>query len=180
MSKQEAERLADALDKAARCEGSYSDWAVAFQNASVKLRQWPDGKPVAEVESWTSGSYCRNYKLQWFKDVPRGAKLYTVPADQSARIAELESQRDALQAEAQIAASVAKTNEDALRATLKQAREALEETWRILDAAGLLNLSNGVQLGPTVWYVKAIDAQALSRAAISAIDKVQPINKTGA
>lgn len=46
MSKKEATRLADALDAAAKCEGSYGDWAIAFQNASVKLRQWPEGEPV--------------------------------------------------------------------------------------------------------------------------------------
>lgn len=47
--------------------------------------------------------------------------------------------------------------------------EALVETWRVLDAAGLHNLSNGVQLGPTVWFVKAKDAQELSRAAIAKV-----------
>jgi hypothetical protein len=31
---------------------------------------------VAEVESWTNGSYHRNYKLRWLKDVEAGAKLY--------------------------------------------------------------------------------------------------------
>ena len=35
------------------------------------------GEPVAEVESWTNGSYHRNYKLRWLKDVEAGAKLYT-------------------------------------------------------------------------------------------------------
>ena len=45
--------------------------------------------------------------------------------------------------------------------------EALAETWRVLDAAGLLNLSNGVQLGQTAWYVKARDAEALARAALA-------------
>lgn len=45
--------------------------------------------------------------------------------------------------------------------------EALRETWRVLDAAGLLNLSNGVQLGQTVWFVKASDAKAQSDAAIA-------------
>jgi hypothetical protein len=46
--------------------------------------------------------------------------------------------------------------------------EALKDTWDVLDAAGLHNLSNGVQLGQTVWYVKACDAK---RSAIAAIAK---------
>lgn len=44
---------------------------------------------------------------------------------------------------------------------------ALRETWRVLRAAGTLNLSNGVQLGQTSWYVKICDAEALSDAAIA-------------
>ena len=34
------------------------------------------GDAVAEVESWTNGSYHRNYKLRWIKDVESGTKLY--------------------------------------------------------------------------------------------------------
>ena len=34
---------------------------------------------VATVESWTNGSYHRNYKIAWHRDVPEGAKLYTTP-----------------------------------------------------------------------------------------------------
>jgi hypothetical protein len=45
--------------------------------------------------------------------------------------------------------------------------EALTETWRVLRAAGLLNLVNGVQLGPTSWYIKISDAERLSDAAIA-------------
>lgn len=44
---------------------------------------------------------------------------------------------------------------------------ALEETWRVLRAAGLLNLTRGVQLGQTSWYVKACDAERLADAAIT-------------
>jgi hypothetical protein len=36
-------------------------------------------EPVAEVESWTNGSYHRNYKLKWLKDVEQGTKLYSEP-----------------------------------------------------------------------------------------------------
>jgi hypothetical protein len=38
-----------------------------------------DSEPVATVKSWTNGSYWRNYKLDWNKDVPEGTKLYTSP-----------------------------------------------------------------------------------------------------
>jgi hypothetical protein len=36
----------------------------------------------------------------------------------------------------------------------------------VIDAAGLLNLSNGVQLGQTSWYVKASERLELARAAV--------------
>lgn len=45
--------------------------------------------------------------------------------------------------------------------------EALTETWRVLRAAGTLNLSNGVQLGQISWYAKICDAEALSNAALA-------------
>lgn len=38
----------------------------------------------------------------------------------------------------------------------------------IIDAAGLLNLSRGVELGNTSWYIKASDALTCARAAIAA------------
>lgn len=44
---------------------------------------------------------------------------------------------------------------------------ALRELVRVIDAAGLHNLSNGVQLGPTVWYVKAHDAMESARAVLA-------------
>lgn len=34
------------------------------------------GEAVAIVESWTNGSYHRNYKLRWLKDVEAGVTLY--------------------------------------------------------------------------------------------------------
>lgn len=37
----------------------------------------------------------------------------------------------------------------------------------IIDAAGLLRLSNGVQLGQTVWYVKAHDRLESARQAVA-------------
>lgn len=45
---------------------------------------------------------------------------------------------------------------------------ALEGLVQILDSAGLLNLSNGVQLGQTSWYVKASDRLEAARAALTA------------
>lgn len=39
----------------------------------------------------------------------------------------------------------------------------------IIDNAGLLNLSNGVQLGATSWYVKAHDQTEAVRAALAAL-----------
>lgn len=37
------------------------------------------GEAVAIVESWTNGSYHRNYRLKWLKDVPEGTSLYASP-----------------------------------------------------------------------------------------------------
>jgi hypothetical protein len=54
-----------------------------------------------------------------------------------------------------------------LTARVAELEGALEHTWKVLDAAGTLNLSNGVQLGPTVWYVKIEEAREMSRAALS-------------
>lgn len=39
----------------------------------------PAAEHVATVRSWTNGSYWRNYKLEWHKDVPEGTKLYASP-----------------------------------------------------------------------------------------------------
>lgn len=52
--------------------------------------------------------------------------------------------------------------------------EALEETWRVLRAAGTLNLTRGVQLGQTSWYVKCCDAESLADAAIAKAKGEQP------
>lgn len=47
-------------------------------------------------------------------------------------------------------------------------REALSALVDVVEAAGLHNLVNGVQLGRVVWYVKASDAMNAARAALSA------------
>jgi hypothetical protein len=44
-----------------------------------------------------------------------------------------------------------------LVALAPELREALKDLVEIIDRAGLLNLSNGVQLGATSWYAKASD-----------------------
>lgn len=43
------------------------------------------------------------------------------------------------------------------------ARDALAQVVKLIDAAGLHNLSNGVQLGPTSWFVKMSDAMAAAK-----------------
>lgn len=53
------------------------------------------GEAVARVVSWTNGSYWRNYKLEWLRDVPEGAMLYTAPPARQA-VALTEEQRAAL------------------------------------------------------------------------------------
>jgi hypothetical protein len=54
-----------------------------------------------------------------------------------------------------------------LAATAPELLEALEWTWRVLRAAGLQNLTRGVQLGQTSWYVKISDAEAASDLAVA-------------
>ena len=46
------------------------------------------------------------------------------------------------------------------------ALDALQELVDVIDAAGLLNLSNGVQLGQTSWYVKASDSLANAKSVL--------------
>ena len=45
--------------------------------------------------------------------------------------------------------------------------EALKATWAVLDAAGLMTLSFGVQIGGTAWYLEASDVKQQARAAIA-------------
>jgi len=45
-----------------------------------------------------------------------------------------------------------------LKAEHEELREAAQRLLKVIDMAGLHNLSNGVQLGQTIWYVKASDA----------------------
>lgn len=50
----------------------------------AKIAEMERQEPVALVESWANGSYSRNYKLQWLRDVNEGAKLYALPGAQPA------------------------------------------------------------------------------------------------
>jgi hypothetical protein len=45
--------------------------------------------------------------------------------------------------------------------------EALEQLAGVIDAAGLNNLADGVKLGPTVWFGKAVIATTIARAALA-------------
>ena len=47
----------------------------------------PAPEPVAQIESWTNGSYSRNYKIKWLKNVPEGAFLYLATPVQVAPLA---------------------------------------------------------------------------------------------
>ncbi len=49
--------------------------ASAFEEA---LLEKLCGEPVAEVMSWTNGSYHRNYRIAWKRDVDSGTQLYAL------------------------------------------------------------------------------------------------------
>ena len=48
----------------------------------AKITEMEKQEPVALVESWTNGSYSRNYRLRWLRGVNEGAKLYALPGVQ--------------------------------------------------------------------------------------------------
>jgi hypothetical protein len=58
--------------------------------------------------------------------------------------------------------------------------DALKDLLGVIDAAGLINLSNGVQLGQTVWFVKASDAVNYATAAIAKATAGETRNAEGA
>lgn len=60
-----------------------------------------------------------------------------------------------------------------LIAVAPELRQALVELVAIIDSAGLLNLSNGVQLGATSWYVKASDRMDYAKRILEKADKAQ-------
>ena len=56
--------------------------AISFARAVLQRWGQPSGagEPVATIKSWTNGSYCRNYKVEWYRnDLPEGTQLYTTP-----------------------------------------------------------------------------------------------------
>jgi hypothetical protein len=65
---------------------SFAAWqaAVAWmgtvkQSLTVGSAKGCEGEAVATVESVTNGSYHRNYRITWHRQVDAGAKLYTHP-----------------------------------------------------------------------------------------------------
>lgn len=44
---------------------------------------------------------------------------------------------------------------------------ALQQTWAVIDAAGISALTRSVELGPTVWFVKASEAREAALVAIA-------------
>lgn len=57
--------------------------------------------------------------------------------------------------------------QEAIRSAAPAMLHSLRELVQVLESAGLLNLSRGVQLGQTVWYVKASDALDQANSTIS-------------
>lgn len=63
-----------------------------------------------------------------------------------------------------------------LIAKAPELREALTELVNIIDRAGLLNLSNGVQLGATSWFVKASERLEYAKRVLDDVDTEQSVN----
>ena len=55
------------------------------------------------------------------------------------------------------------------RTRIADLEEGLRDLIEIIEAAGLLNLSKGVQLGPTSWYVKADERLQYAKVVLGAI-----------
>ena len=120
MSKQEAKRLADALEKLHDSKAPHigsprgqmlgmEDYRLIASGlsfgcmieAAALLRQWPDGKLAAYqyLYEGTYGPVWRNDDALWNGQKPKASRqLYTAPHDQSARIAELEQEVSAWRA----------------------------------------------------------------------------------
>src|SRR5690348_12789162 len=56
---------------------------------------------------------------------------------------------------------------------------ALERITSVVDAAGAHNLSNGVQLGQTSWYIKMTDALRESKDALAKAEGKSPLPVVG-
>ena len=57
--------------------------------------------------------------------------------------------------------------EETIDAHFVELEGALEGLISVIEATGLDNLSRGVQLGPTVWYVQATDALEIAKRVIA-------------
>ena len=79
---------AEIMREASKVGGLFDDLAIGYQSedilkfarAVLARRGQPSGagEPVATIKSWTNGSYCRNYKVEWHRnDLPEGTQLYT-------------------------------------------------------------------------------------------------------
>lgn len=71
-----------------------------------------------------------------------------------------------VESQARTVASWAHGELERLTALNAELATALEEVCGVIDAAGTLNLSNGVQIGQTAWYVKITYAMNAARAAL--------------
>ena len=84
-------------------------------------------------------------------------------------IKQLERERDTLQAELATANEITRLHcEQGVRMDkeLARVREALEDLVVVIQSAGIYQLSNGVELGGTVWFVKCSDAIKQAQAAL--------------
>jgi hypothetical protein len=87
-------------------------------------------EPVAEVLSWTSGSYWRNYKLKWLRDVPEGTLLYAAPVAAPAAGVLASDAMDAHQANGLAWAVSRWQAEVSQRPLVNVHRRTLDDTWR--------------------------------------------------
>lgn len=55
-------------------------------------------------------------------------------------------------------------------ATVREIADALRNIIKVVNSAGALNLSRGVQLGPTVWYVKMTAALEQGDRALASLE----------
>jgi hypothetical protein len=64
------------MDRSPKYEENIVGAMNLIRNALLAAAPAQSDEPAAIVESWTNGSYHRNYRLKWLKDVPEGTSLY--------------------------------------------------------------------------------------------------------
>lgn len=106
-------------------------------------------------QGWSSG-YGWSDQLDWYWEPSQGAAIWITDDPQKMRLWQDDR-----------AAYRQKIKEERARKAALDLLEALEGLTEIIEKAGLDNLSNGVQLGPTVWYVKASDAMDFAKQTIA-------------